>query len=74
MFKKLRNRKYIKAIEEETIALAIIQGKIDYYEADAKIYWYDGERSLCAGLKLAKYYSLKAGCIHRILQLNEKIK
>lgn len=74
MFKKLRNRKYLKEIEEIEVALAIIQGKIDYYEADVKLYWFNGDRCLCDGLKLAKYYNLKAEGIHRLLQLKSKLK
>ena len=74
MIKKLRNRKYLKTIERIEVELSIIQGKIDYYEADLKINWDSPDVAIDSAIMLATYYNARVEKIQELLRIISKLK
>lgn len=74
MFKKLRNRKYIKEIRKIEVVLAIVQGRIDFYEADLRLNWDDPERAMYSGMMLGKYWNMKMELISTLQEISSKLK
>ena len=75
MFKKYRrNKKLRKIVEKLEVGLAIVQGRIDYYEADLRLNWDDPDIAMSSAMELAWFYNKKMEIVNLLLQIQKLLK